>query len=50
MIPAARVVDRNEPARPVPWWAIAVPIVAGILAVIVVGILLWIVSLLNLAI
>ena len=44
MIPAARVAERNDPARPVPWWAIVVPIVAGFLVVIIVGILLWIVS------
>ena len=43
VIPAARVQVVGE-TRPVPWWAIVIPIVAAIIIITVVAVLLWVVS------
>ena len=46
VIPAARVVRNNpQPAEPLPWWVIVVPIIAAVIIITVVAVLLWVVSL-----
>ena len=45
VIPAAQVISVGE-RRPVPWWAIVVPIAVAIIFIVIVAVLLWVVSLL----
>ena len=46
MVPASRVVRNSpQPADPLPWWVIVVPIIAAIIIITVVAVLLWVVSL-----